>query len=132
MNPSGEPGVVDWRSRLSSFYAVYNREKLADVDDILQRYKGKVCGAWAGRSVAAGRRQPPDLTVSIVQRGVSAVFCRCRADCLQEETLFHQLSEKYHISFTDAINMGTCGCRLCHATLPGQPKPAHVPLHPPR
>ena len=50
--PGGDRGdrsgpTDQWRDRLTAFYQVYNREKLSDVDDILERYKGQVCGWWA-------------------------------------------------------------------------------------
>ncbi len=45
----------DWRSRLVEFYGVYNRDKLNEVDGILERYKGQVCVCVCTGAGAASR-----------------------------------------------------------------------------
>ncbi len=36
------PVTTSWRERLIAFYSVYNSQKLADVDRLLESYSGKV------------------------------------------------------------------------------------------
>ncbi len=51
--PAGDPGDMarDWRQSLRAFYSLYNADKVAEVDDILAKYRGKVR--------VHGPRQPP-------------------------------------------------------------------------
>lgn len=49
----------DWRTLLLAFYAVHNRERMGEVDDILARFRGKVRGRGRKRGGGVGGAPPP-------------------------------------------------------------------------
>ncbi len=54
----------DWRALLLAFYAVHNRERMGEVDDILARFRGKVRGRGRKRGGGVGGTACP-FTVAV-------------------------------------------------------------------